>query len=90
MLAIVELRRRRLTQARISAGLGLSEVTISRVLRRVELSRFNSLQPVEPAQHYVHAAPGDLQHIDTKKVGQIERLGDRITGNPRDHVRWFG
>ena len=73
MLAIVELRRRRLTQARISASLGVSEVTISRVLRRVELSKFNS-----------------LQHIDTKKVGQIERLGHRIMGNPRDRVRWIG
>ncbi len=78
-LAIVELRRRRLTQARIAASLG-----------RAGLSKLVNLQPVEPVQRYEHAAPGDLLHIDTKKLGRIERLGHRITGNPRDHVRGFG
>jgi transposase InsO family protein len=89
-LAIVELRRRRLTQARIAASLGVSEATVSRVLRRAGLSKLANLQPVEPVQRYEHAAPGDLLHIDTKKLGRIERLGHRITGNPRDHVRGFG
>ena len=90
VLAIVELRRRRLTRARIPASLGVSEATVSRALRRVELSKLSSLQPVEPVQRYEHAALGDLLRIDTKKLGQIERLGHRITGNPCNKVRGIG
>jgi transposase InsO family protein len=82
-LAVVELRRRRLTQSRIAASLGVSEATVGRVLRRAGLSRLSSLQPVEPVQRYEHAAPGELLHIDTKKLGRIEGLGHRITGNRR-------
>jgi transposase InsO family protein len=89
-LAVVELRRRRLTQARIAASLGLSEATVSRVLRRAGLSKLASLQPVEPVQRYEHAAPGELLHIDTKKLGRIERRSHRITGNRRDSVNGAG
>ena len=39
---------------------------------------------------YEHAAPGDLIHIDTKKLGRIEKLGHRITGNPQDETRGDG
>ena len=83
-LAIVELRRRRLTQARIAASVGLSASTIGRVLRRAGLSRLSDLEPSEPIVRYEHERPGDLLHIDTKKLGRIERMGHRITGNRRD------
>ena len=89
-LAIVELRKRRLTQARIASSLGLSEATVSRVLRRAGLSKLSGLEPVEPVQRYEHAAPGELLHIDTKKLGRIERRGHRITGNRRDAVDGAG
>lgn len=89
-LAIVELRRRRLTQARIASSLGLSEATVSRVLRRAGLSKLSALQPAEPVQRYEHAAPGELLHIDTKKLGRIERMSHRITGNRRDSVDGAG
>jgi transposase InsO family protein len=89
-LAVVVLRRRRLTQARIAASLGLSEATVSRVLRRAGLSKLTSLQPVEPVQRYEHAAPGELLHIDTKKLGRIERRSHRVTGNRRDSVNGAG
>jgi transposase InsO family protein len=89
-LAIVELRRRRLTQARIAASLGVSEATVSRVLRRAGLSKLSQLQPAESVQRYEHAAPGDLLHIDTKKLGRIERMSHRITGNRRDSVDGAG
>jgi transposase InsO family protein len=89
-LAVVELRRRRLTQARIAASLGLSEATVSRVLRRAGLSKLSSLQPVEPVQRYEHTAPGEMLHIDTKKLGRIERKSHRITGNRRDSVDGAG
>jgi transposase InsO family protein len=89
-LAIVELRRRRLIQARIAASLGVSKSTVGRVLRRAGLSRWCDLQPAEPAVRYEHAHPGDLIHIDTKKLGRIERMSHRVTGNRRDSVDGAG
>ena len=89
-LAIVELRRRRLTQARIAVSVGVSPSTVSRVLSRAGLSRLRDLEPSEPVVRYEHESPGDLVHIDTKKLGRIEQLGHRITGNRRDAVRGAG
>ena len=89
-LAIVELRRRRLIQARIAASLGVSKSTVGRVLARAGLSRLRDLEPSEPVVRYEHKYPGDLIHIDTKKLGRIERLGHRITGNRRDTVDGAG
>ena len=57
---------------------------MGRVLRRAGLSRWRDLEPSEPVVRYEHENPGDLLHIDTKKLGRIERLGHRITGNRRD------
>ena len=83
-LAIVELRRRRLTQAHIAANLDVSASTVGRVLRRAGLSRLRDLEPSEPVVRYEHEKPGDLVHIDTKKLGRIERMSHRVTGNRRD------
>lgn len=83
-LLIVELRRRLLIQARIAKSVGVSMATVSRVLKRAGISKLSDLIPAEPIVRYEHASPGDLLHIDTKKLGRIERLGHRITGNPRD------
>jgi transposase InsO family protein len=80
-LAIVELRHRRLTQARIAQGLGVSKSSVGRVLARAGLSRLSDLQPVEPVRRYEHPVPGDLLHIDIKKLGRIERPGHRVTGH---------
>jgi transposase InsO family protein len=82
-LAIVELRRRWLTQACIAKNLHLSASTVSRVLARAGLSRWTDLVPSEPTVRYEHAHPGDLVHIDTKKLGRIERMGHRVTGARR-------
>jgi transposase InsO family protein len=89
-LAIVELRRRRLIQARIAASIGVSKSTVGRVLARAGLSRLKDLEPSEPVVRYEHAHPGDLVHIDTKKLGRIERMSHRITGNRRDSVDGAG
>jgi len=89
-LAIVELRKKRLTQARIARALGVSISTVSRVLGRAGLSRLSQLEPAEPVVRYEHELPGDLLHIDIKKLGRIERIGHRITGNPRDNVDGAG
>jgi transposase InsO family protein len=85
-LAIVELRRKRLTQARIASALGISTSTVSRVLARAGLSHLRDLDPVEPVVRYEHERPGDLIHIDTKKLGRIERPGHRVTGHRRDRA----
>jgi transposase InsO family protein len=89
-LGIVELRRRRLTQARIAASLGVSRSTVGRILARAGLSRLRDLEPSEPVVRYEHEHPGDLVHIDTKKLGRIERIGHRITGDRRDTVEGAG
>jgi transposase InsO family protein len=86
-LAIVELRRRRLTMARIAATAAVSKSTVSRVLKRAGLSRLNDLEPSEPVVRYEHDRPGDLVHIDIKRLGRIERLGHRINRNVRGTVR---
>lgn len=88
--AIVELRRRRLTQARIAQALGVSKSTVGRILSRAGLSRLRDLEPSVPAVRYEHERPGDLIHIDTKKLGRIERMSHRITGNRRDTVAGAG
>jgi transposase InsO family protein len=89
-LAIVELRKRRLTQARIASSVGVSASTVGRVLARANLSKLSDLTPSEPVQRYEHAAPGHLLHIDTKKLGRIHRPSHRVTGNRRDRVSGIG
>ena len=89
-LLIVELRKRRMLQARIARSVGVSESTVSRVLARAGMSKLSDLQPVEPVVRYEHEAPGDLLHIDTKKLGRIERPSHRVTGNRRDSVDGAG
>jgi transposase InsO family protein len=86
-LAIVELRRRRLTQARIAQAIGVSKSTVGRVLKRAGLSRLSDLEPSEPIVRYEHEHPGDLVHIDTKKLGRIERMGKRIPGSSHNPIR---
>lgn len=89
-LTIVELRRKRMTQARIAEYLSVSKATVSRVLTRAGLARLSDLEPAEPVQRYEHERPGDLIHIDTKKLGRIERTGHRATGDRRDRSRGAG
>jgi transposase InsO family protein len=86
-LAIVELRRRRLTQARIAASLGVSKSTVGRVLKRAGLSRLSDLEPSAPVVRYEHERPGDLIHLDTKKLGRIERMGKRIPGGSHTPIK---
>jgi transposase InsO family protein len=89
-LAIIELRRRFLTQARIARSLQVSASTVGRVLRRAQLSRWSDLAPSETVVRYEHEHPGDLVHIDTKKLGRIERMSHRVTGDRRDSVDGAG
>lgn len=85
-LAIVELRHKRLKQARIAAALGISKSRVGRVLTRADLSRLVDLQLAEPVVRCEHEVPGDMLHIDTKKLGRIKRPSLRVAGNRRDSV----
>ena len=83
--AIVEqveaLRRQRWTGKQIAAELGVSPATVSRILRRLGLNRIAALEPAEPVRRYEREHPGELIHIDIKKLGRFERVGHRITGD---------
>lgn len=89
-LLILELRKRRMLQARIARSVGVSCSTVSRVLTRAGISRLSDLEPAEPIVRFEHQAPGDLLHIDTKKLGRIVRPSHRVTGNRRDSVDGAG
>ena len=88
--AIVELRRKLFLQARIASYMGVSKATVSRVLRRAGLSRLSDLRPQEEIQRYEREAPGELLHIDIKKLGRFEDVGHRITGDYRKRTRHVG
>jgi len=79
--AVIEaLRRQRHTGKQIAAEAGVSAATVSRVLRRLGLNRMRDLEPVEPVHRYERAAPGEMIHIDIKKLGRFDQIGHRITG----------
>jgi transposase InsO family protein len=77
---IAVLRRQRLTAKHIAKATGVSEATVSRVLARVGLSRLKDLEPAEPVRRYEREHPGELIHLDIKKLGRIGSVGHRITG----------
>lgn len=79
-LGIKVLRQQGWTCAQIGAAVGVSAATAARILRRAGLSRRGRCQPPAPVQRYEHLRPGDLLHVDTKKLGRIISLGHRITG----------
>jgi transposase InsO family protein len=74
------LRRRRFTGKQIAAELGISPATVSRILRRLGLNRIQALEPAEPVRRYERQHPGELIHIDIKKLGRFDQVGHRITG----------
>jgi transposase InsO family protein len=79
--AVEGLRRQRHTGAQIAAEVGVSPATVSRILRRLGLNRLSALDPAEPVRRYERAAPGEILHIDIKKLGKFNRIGHRITGD---------
>ncbi len=78
---VISLRRQRWTGRHIAQAVGLSPATISRILRRAGLNRIRDLEPARPLRRYEHASPGDLLHLDIKKLGRFLRAGHRVTGD---------
>jgi len=89
-MTIVELRRKLFLQARIAAYTGVSKATVSRVLRRAGMSKLTDLSPKEDVQRYERDAPGELLHIDIKKLGRFDKVGHRITGDRTQRARDIG
>jgi transposase InsO family protein len=78
---IVALRRQRFCGRQIAKETGVSPATVSRILRTVRLSRARDLDPPAPVIRYERKAPGEMIHIDIKKLGRFERPGHRVTGD---------
>ena len=87
---IVRLRRLRRTYRQISRQLGVSQSTVGRVLPKLGLNRFSALEPAQPVNRYQHEHPGDLLHLDIKKLGRFKRPGHRVTGNRQQNSRHSG
>jgi transposase InsO family protein len=87
---VEQLRRERWTGVRIAQATGLSRATVSRILTRLKLNKAKMLEPQVPIVRYERAAPGDLLHVDIKKLARIVKPGHGITGNPRDETRGAG
>jgi transposase InsO family protein len=82
---IEELRRLRWTSTRIAAALRMAVSTVGAVLKRLGLHRLSRLDPPEPPNRYCRRHPGELIHIDVKKLGKFNTPGHRVTG--RGHGR---
>jgi transposase InsO family protein len=91
VVEIERLRRRwRWTAAQIAPSVGVSRATAARTLRQLGLNRLATLEPRPASRRYEWAAPGQLLHLDIKKLGRIGRVGHRITGDRRHRVRGLG
>jgi transposase InsO family protein len=79
--AVETLRRQRYTGKQIAGELGISQATVSRILRRLGLNKLSALEPGEPVRRYQRERPGEMIHIDIKKLGRFNNIGHRITGD---------
>jgi transposase InsO family protein len=84
---VAEIKRlreeKRLTGPAIARQLGMPVSTVGKLLRRIGLGRLSVLEPKPPVRRYQRERPGELIHIDIKKLGRIEGIGHRITGDRR-------
>jgi transposase InsO family protein len=78
---IAALRRQRCTGKQIAAQVGVSAATVSRILRRLGLNKLSALEPAQPVRRYERERPGEMIHLDIKKLGRIDGVGHRITGD---------
>jgi transposase InsO family protein len=85
--AIRALRRLRLTGSQIAQALRMPLSTVSAWLKRLGLGRRSRLEPLEPPNRYERSRPGELVHIDVKKLGRILKPGHRVTGNKRGQAK---
>jgi transposase len=87
---VAALRRSRMTAAEIAETLAMPLSTVSVVLNRIGLGKLWRLEPPEPANRYERKRPGELVHVDVKKLGRIGRPGHRVNGDRRTRVGGIG
>jgi len=87
---VLEQRRSRRTYRQIAQRLPVAPSTIARLLRRAGLHRLAELEPVLPENRYEYALPGQLLHLDIKKLGRIGSPGHRVTGDRSHRHRGIG
>lgn len=83
--SILALRKKRLTGDEITLQLSLPRSNVFRALRKLGCSKLSSLEEKPPVQRYQWEKPGQMLHLDTKKLGKIVGVGHRITG--RENTR---
>ena len=89
---IEALRRQRMTGKEIAAEVGVSAATVSRVLKRLGLNKLSALEPAEPPRRYQREQPGELIHIDIKKLGSSTRsaIASPATARGQSNSRGVG
>ena len=90
MVAIQRLRQLEWTGGQIADVVGVSRATVARTLQQVGLARLEALQARPVIQRYEWPRPGQLLHLDIKKLGRIGHVGHRITGDRRGQARGLG
>jgi len=80
---IERLRRQRMSGPKIAQALGMACSTVGAILRRLGLGKLANLDPKPPVVRYERAAPGEMIHLDIKKLGRFDVEGHRITGDRR-------
>jgi transposase InsO family protein len=75
---------------RIAQYYGFPVSTVVAIQRRLGLNRLSRLEPPRPVLRYEHARPGNLLHLDSKKLGRFARVGHRIHGDRRRRTRALG
>jgi len=90
MVEIQRLRERRWTGAIIAEAVGLSRATVARTLAQLGLARLPAVDAAPAGRRYEWERPGQLVHVDIKKLGRIGGIGHRITGDRRQRVRGIG
>jgi transposase InsO family protein len=76
---VIALRKERRIYSRIANEVGVSRATVGRILTRHGLNRWRDLEPAAPVRRYERDRPGEMIHIDIKKLGRFDRVGHRIT-----------
>ncbi len=88
---VFALRKQRLTGDDIAANLGLSRSTVFRILRNLDCARLSSLEEKPPVRRYQWEKPGQMLHLDIKRLGKIDGVGHRKAGTrqvPRRRPGW--
>lgn len=78
---VVHLRLREMNMRDIAVAAGISLSTVSRILKEKGISRLRDLEPKEPDNRYEHAEPGDMLHVDTKKLHRFDFPGHKVTAD---------